>query len=65
MIEAGQQDGEDAGEKDPVERSSAADRGDRRAEARDFIEVGEIGADQRAHAAGDISERRGIGARQQ
>jgi hypothetical protein len=64
-VHAGEQHGEDAGEKNAVERSGAADRGDRRAKSAHFVEIGEVGADQRAEAAGDIGKRRRLLARQQ
>jgi|GEM_PF-6215649 len=64
MENACQQHGENAGEKNTVEGSGTADRGDRRTEAAHLVEIGEVGADQRAHAAGDIGEGRGVSARQ-
>src|ERR1700733_10292436 len=64
-IEIGDEHGENAGEKNTVEGAGAADRSDRRAEPADLVEIGQIGADQRAEAAGDISEWRSVAARQQ
>jgi len=63
-VKARKQDREDTGKKDAVERSGAADRGDRRAEAAHLVEIGQIGTNQRAKAAGDIGQRRSILARQ-
>ena len=57
VVEARQQDGEDAGEKNAVESPSAADRSDRRAEAAHLVEVGEVDADEGAQAAGHIGRR--------
>src|SRR5207302_5246851 len=55
---SGQQAGDDAGQKDAVEGAGAPDRDDRRRQPLDLVEVQEVGADQRAHRAGDVRERR-------
>ena len=47
-------------EKDTVERSGAANRGDRRAQAADLVEIEQIGADKRSHRAADIGQRRRV-----
>src|SRR5437660_9921109 len=52
--DSGEQDGENAGEEDAVECPGAADRGDRRAEVGDLIQIKKIGADQRSHGAAQI-----------
>src|SRR5262249_13330509 len=64
-VETGQQDCENASEENPIERAGAADRSNRRAETRHFVQIGEVGTDQRAQAAGNVSERRGVPPRQQ
>ena len=48
---ARQQHGENAGQEYAIKSSGAADRSNRRAEAAHLVEIGEIGADQRAKAA--------------
>src|SRR5579862_1765659 len=53
--------GEDAGEKNAVEGAGAADRSYRRAQSAHFVQIGEIGPNQRAQAAGDVGKRRGVG----
>ena len=58
VIKAGQQHGEDAGKENAVEGAGAADRRNRRAEAAHLVEVGKVGADQRAQAAAYVGERR-------
>ena len=55
-----QNDGEDAGEKDTVERSRAADRRHRRAKPAHFVEICEIGPDQGAETSGNISQWSGF-----
>ena len=55
-----QQDGQDSRQKDAVEGSGAANRGDRRAEILYLVQVEQIGADQRAEASTDIGQRGGI-----
>src|SRR6476646_968233 len=47
--DTGEQDGENAGEENAVERPGAADRGDRRAKVGDLVQIEKIGADQRSH----------------
>src|SRR4030081_1926323 len=58
--DAGKQDGENAGEKDAVESSRAANRGDWRAKATDLVEIKKIGANQRSHRAADIGKWRRV-----
>ncbi len=65
MIKACQQHGEDAGKENAVEGAGAADRRNRRTEAEHLVEVGQVGADQRAQAAAYVGERRRKLARQQ
>src|SRR5207244_12538939 len=59
IVRSGQQAGDDAREKDAVERARAADRDERRPELGDLVEIQEVGADQRAHGARDVREWRG------
>ena len=54
-----------AGEKNSVEGCRHHLRSDWRAQACDLVQIGEIGADQRPHAAGNISKRRRIVPREQ
>ena len=63
--EARDQHRQDADQEDAVEGSGPADRCHRGAEALHLVEIEEVGADQGAEAAADISERCGIAARQQ
>src|ERR1700730_11943802 len=58
--DTGEQDGENAGEKDAIEGSRPADRGDRRAKVADPVEIEKIGADQRSHRAADIGKGRRV-----
>ena len=53
-VKAGEQHGKNAGQKYAVKSASAADRSDRRAQARHLVEIGKISTDQRAEAASDI-----------
>src|SRR5882724_10711255 len=55
--DAGQENGENPGQKYSVEGPGAANRSDRRAEAADFIEIEQVRADQRSHRAADIGKR--------
>src|SRR2546426_10372199 len=61
--DSGQQDGDDPRQEDPVERAGPADRGDGGAEALDLAQVEKVAADEGTHAARDVGERRGRGAR--
>ena len=49
--------GHDASQKNPVESSSAADRGNRRTQTSQLVEIEQIRPDQRAEAAADVSQR--------
>ena len=62
---SGQQDGEDAGEEYAVGDPRTADGSNRSAQFADSIEVQHVGAQQAAHAAGDIGQRGGVPARYQ
>src|SRR5256885_15403625 len=61
--ETGDEHRNDADQKDAVEGSSAADGGDRRAQALHLSEIEQIRSEQRAQAAADVSERRRMLAR--
>ena len=50
--------------KTSIKRPGTADRGDRRAYPLHLAEIEEVRADQGAHAAADVSQRRRIPARQ-
>jgi hypothetical protein len=63
--DAGKQDRQDSGQKDPIESPGSADRDDRRAQPLHLVEVEEVGTDQRAETAADVSKRRRLTARQQ
>src|SRR5579883_195669 len=56
--EAGVEHGEQTRDKDTIECSGAAYRGDGSTEPLHGAEVEQVGADQRAEAAADVSERR-------
>src|SRR6185437_10224360 len=49
--EACEQHGKNSGQEDAVERPCAANRGDRRAEPADLVEIEKVSADQRSHRA--------------
>jgi hypothetical protein len=55
--EAGQQDRQDAGEKDAVKGAGAADGGHRRAKPPQFAQVGQVCADQGSQGTGDVSQK--------
>src|SRR3977135_4668143 len=57
--------GHNAGKKTSVESSAPADGCDRRTQTLQLIEIKQIGPDERAEAAADVSQRRHIRPRQQ
>src|ERR1700733_15408647 len=64
-VKTGDENRKNAGEEYAVERPGAADGSNRRAEAAHFVEVRQIGPDQRSKASGDIGEGRRVSPRQQ
>ena len=57
-IKTRKQHSKNAGQKYAVKSAGAPDRSDRRAQATHLVNVGEIGADQRAEAASDVGKWR-------
>src|SRR5713101_935481 len=58
--DAGEQNGKNAGEKNAVECSRAADRGDRSAKTGDLVEIEKIGTNESPHRAADIGKWRRV-----